>query len=93
MNGYSTTPTARTTEELMNAQASSIDRQSSQLLSSLESQLKQGGLTGLQNLGNTVIFFLSFSKFNIEDKYNFIVFYEFRTSMFIKYKTTHIVLF
>ena len=55
----------KTNEESTNAKASSIDRQNSQPPSPLESQLKPGGLTGLQNLGNTVsLFYIFFWKFN-----------------------------
>ncbi|CAF4559295.1 unnamed protein product, partial [Rotaria magnacalcarata] len=39
-------------EESTSATASSIDRQNTQSYLLLESQLKSGGLTGLQNLGN-----------------------------------------
>jgi hypothetical protein len=39
--------------------ASSIDRQNGHSSLTIESSLKQGGLTGLQNLGNTVIIFFS----------------------------------
>ncbi|CAF2671104.1 unnamed protein product [Rotaria sp. Silwood2] len=52
-NGFNLTSTTNTNEESTNAKASSIDRQDSHSPSPLESKLKQGGLTGLQNLGNT----------------------------------------
>jgi hypothetical protein len=39
--------------------ASSIDRQNGHSSLTIDSSLKQGGLTGLQNLGNTVIIYFS----------------------------------
>ena len=52
-----------------------------------ESQLKKGGSTGLQNLGNTVNP-LDFSPLELEEKKRFVsVFYELRSPMFIEHET------
>ena len=67
--------------------SSSIDQH---LSPSLELKLKQGGLTGLQNLGNTVNLLLINKH---EFQFQFLVFHEFCTSMFVEYETIIIVLF
>ena len=84
------TATMNANNETTMAKGSSMDRSGrSHSLSPYDPRLEHGGLTGLQNLGNTVSIYFFHCILLI---FHFIVFYEFSASMFIEYKTTFIIL-
>ena len=90
MNPTATVYSISSNDESSISKISSTAAAATKTTTNSRSNLMNGGLCGLQNLGNTV-------KFNecglFLQRINLLVFHEFGATMFVEYKTSFIVLF